>query len=242
MHKIAILYICTGEYSRFFKRFRKTCKNKFLTNSQKTFFVFTDNEKILKLHKSDVYPIFQDFEEWPFATLHRFSYFFKIREELLKYDYIFFMNANLIIRKKIFENEILPVGNEKLVVTLHPGFFNKDKTEFPYDRNPESCAYIPYGEGNHYFAGGFNGGKSVDFLNLCEVLKNRIENDYSKNIIAIWHDESHLNKYMYEFKYDYKILSPAYLYPEGWKIPFEEKIRILDKKKLGGHKKLRRIK
>ena len=30
----------------------------------------------------------------------------------------------------------------------------------------------------------------------------------------------------------YKMLSPSYAYPEGWKIPFEPKMFLIDKKKL----------
>ena len=61
-------------------------------------------------------------------------------------------------------------------------------------------------------------------------LNKRIDEDYHKGIIAIWHDESHINKYIYE-KGNYRLLSPAYCYPEGWELPFEKRILVLDKKK-----------
>jgi len=59
----------------------------------------------------------------------------------------------------------------------------------------------------------------------------------SNDIIAVWHDESHLNKYMIDKTP--VIMTPAYGYPQDWSLPFEEKIRILDKKKSGGHEYLR---
>ena len=40
--KIAILYICTGRYAQFFHDFYQSAKQYFLTDEDKTFFVFTD--------------------------------------------------------------------------------------------------------------------------------------------------------------------------------------------------------
>lgn len=241
MSKIGILYICTGRYSKFWKDFYKNCEKRFLPNSEKHYFVFTDDQKILNSKNPKIHGIFQEVEQWPFPTLHRFEYFLKQKEELLKMDYVLFMNANLIVKKKILENEVLPQNDEKLFVTLSPGFYNKVSKDFTYDRNPECSAYIPEGQGNYYFAGGLNGGHSKDFIEMSEIISKRITADYEKGIIALWHDESHINKYMFEFKDKYKILSPAYLYPQGWDIPFEKKIIILDKSKKGGHNFLRNI-
>lgn len=242
MQKVGILYICTGRYSKFWKKFYKMCEKNFLPDSEKHYFVFTDDRKILALQISNVHPIKQDAEEWPFPTLHRFSYFLRIEDELKKMDFLMFMNANLIVKTKIFKDEILPQNDEKLFVTQHPGYFDKTNKDFTYDRNPECSAYIPEGEGKYYFAGGFNGWKTEDFIKLMKILSARIEKDLEKNIIALWHDESQINRYMYDFEEPFKILSPAYLYPEGWNIPFEKKIIILDKNKKGGHKFLRGIK
>ena len=75
---------------------------------------------------------------------------------------------------------------------------------------------------------------------MIKCLSKRINIDLENEIIAKWHDESHLNRYIYDYnKERYRILSPAYLYPEGWNIPFEEIITVRDKNKLGGHQYLR---
>lgn len=242
MSKVAILYICTGRYSIFWKKFFKACEKKFLLDSEKHYFVFTDDQSILNIKDERIHPYFQEVEEWPFPTLKRFEYFLRAKNELEKFDFLVFMNGNLIVKQKIFEKDILPQNDEKLFVTQHPGYFASSSKDFPYDRNPECSAYIPEGEGKYYFAGGFNGGKSSDFIKLMELLSENINNDLSKNIIAQWHDESQINRYMYDYRESFRILSPAYLYPQGWKIPFEKKIFILDKNKKGGHKFLRGIK
>lgn len=242
MSKVAVLYICTGRYSIFWKKFFKACEKKFLLDSEKHYFVFTDDQSILNIKDERIHPYFQEVEEWPFPTLKRFEYFLRAKDELEKFDFLVFMNGNLVVKQKIFEKDILPQNDEKLFVTQHPGYFASSSKDFPYDRNPECSAYIPEGEGKYYFAGGFNGGKSSDFIKLMELLSENINNDLSKNIIAQWHDESQINRYMYDYRESFRILSPAYLYPQGWKIPFEKKILILDKNKKGGHNFLRGIK
>ena len=239
MYKVAILYICTGRYSIFWRNFFDMTEKKFLLNSEKHYYVFTDDNEILSTVSERIHPYYQQTEKWPFPTLRRFSYFLQVKEELEKYDYLIFMNANLIVNMKISEEEILPLKDQKLFVTLHPGPFDRSPFGFEYDRNPYCTAYIPEGEGDYYFAGGLNGGKAKDYIRMIEILAGNIERDLEKDIIPLWHDESQLNRYMYEYKEKYKIISPAYLYPEGKKLPFEKKIIVLDKNRKGGHGFLR---
>jgi hypothetical protein len=106
--------------------------------------------------------------------------------------------------------------------------------DLTFDRNPESTAYIPEGEGSIYVAGGLNGGKTGEYLAMIHELKNRTEQDIQKKVIARYHDESQINRYLLDMMKtgkQFKLLSPAYCYPEGWKIPFQDKIIILDKSK-----------
>ena len=72
---IGILYICTGPYHLFWKDFYNTFEKKFLPNTEKIYFVFTDAEKIygegdkkIKIYKIKNQP-------WPLITLLRFNTF-----------------------------------------------------------------------------------------------------------------------------------------------------------------------
>ena len=239
--KVGILYICTGKYSSFWNGFYDSCEKFFLKTAEKHYYVWTDNEEIINLGKShdNIHVFFQEVEPWPFPTLRRYRYFVEQKQELFKMDYLIFMNSNLVVQKKIDSRDILPRDDERLFVTMSPGPFDRAPVLFSYDRNPECSAFIAEGEGKFYFAGGFNGGYSKDFIELAEVIANRTEKDYEKGIIALWHDESQLNRYMLDYDKKYRIVSPAYLFPEGSNLPFECKILILDKRKLGGHESLR---
>src|SRR3989339_1026579 len=240
--KIGILYICTGKYSIFWKDFYLSMEEKFISDVEKHYFVFTDNPTIdFENENRRIHRIYQRDLGWPDNTLMRFNTFLQIEEELLNMDYLFFFNANLIIKEKITSEEFLPTGNENLVATLHPGFYNKNRKKFTYENNRKSTAFINKNEGEHYFAGGLNGGKTADFIEAMKTMRDNVDIDKKNNIIAKWHDESHWNRYVLN-RTDVKILPPSYLYPEGWPLPFNPIILIRDKNKYGGHAILRSIK
>ena len=44
--KVAILYLCSGDYSIFWEKFFRSYEKKFLPECHKEYFVFTDKEKI----------------------------------------------------------------------------------------------------------------------------------------------------------------------------------------------------
>ena len=237
--KVAILYICTGKYVIFWKDFYKSFSRHFLPSYEKHYFVFTDSNDASLLESSNIHMVYQEKLGWPYDTLFRFRMFHSIDDQLSEFDYIFFFNANMICLQGI-DDRILPNDQEQLVVVKHPGFFDKDRSLFTYETNPQSLAYIPDEMGEYYFMGGFNGGIGKYYRELIKTLKENINYDLQKNkLIAIWHDESHLNRYM--LGKSPKILSPAYGYPEGIEIPFEKKVIILDKNRFGGHNTLRGI-
>lgn len=230
MNRIAILYICTGTYVAFWEDFFRSIEKKFLPDTHKEYFVFTDADSIYGESDCDrIHRIHQENLGWPGNTLYRFRIFLRIEKELEKFDYAFFMNANIVCREVITEEEFLPVEKQLLVVQ-HPGYYADPSYVFAYERRKKSLAYIPYSKGEVYVCGGVNGGKTGAFLTLIRELDRRITEDEKNGIIASWHDESHLNRYILD-RDDYKLLSPSYCYPEGWDIPFAKKLLVVEKEK-----------
>ena len=222
---IAILYICTGKYSIFWKDFYQSSERFFLPNQQKRYFVFSDTLQ-LDGDSDKIKIIRQEKLGWPYDTLMRFHLFDSIKDELKNFDFIFFCNANLIFNNTI-SKDILYCNNKPadLIVVNHPFFhWVKVPYNFPYERNKKSLAYIPRKSGSIYAFGAFNGGTSASYLCLIKTLKDRIDMDLSKKIIALWHDESHLNKYILESEENINILSHNYGYPEGHDLPLKDNI------------------
>ena len=116
-------------------------------------------------------------------------------------------------------------------------------SDYTFEKRPASLAYIEGGD--LYVAGGINGGDYSSFIDICKKLSANIDRDLQAGIVAIWHDESHWNAYInnnwHVIKPQVNLLTPDYLYPEGWQLPFEAKIILRDKSKYGGHNLLRGV-
>jgi hypothetical protein len=172
-------------------------------------------------------------EEWPFITLKRFHYFIQAEKIIEKSDFSFYVDVDSLFIGNIGFSDITENG---IFATIHPCLNQGPGTP---ERNPSSEAYIPYGSTNRYFCGGFFGGSSRSFLWMSEKIKEAIDKDLTNNIVAIWHDESHLNKFLFVNEpmiiFDYPFAIAENLNPEHE----NSKIKFLDKKNLGGHEYLR---
>lgn len=145
---------------------------------------------------------------WPMPTLMRYHLFLQQEEKLKEYDYIFYCDADMKF-VNVVGDEILGEG---LTGAQHPMYARRTELEYPLEPNQESQAFIPYPK--HYYAGGFQGGKTEDFIKAMKVMKRAIDQDFNKNYTARWNDESHWNRYLYDNP-PAITLSPSYVYPDS---------------------------
>lgn len=207
--------------------------------------VTNDIESIRKIPNLRIFPT--EPIEWPMPTLMRYHTFLQQEELLEKYDYIFYCDVDMAF-VNIVGDEILGEG---LTATMNP-MYALDKTMYPpYEPNPESTAYIPrpgqlIKDGGEmprfmpqYYAGGFQGGKADKFIAAMKVLRSKIDSDLARNYIAIWNEESHWNKYLFENSKDLIVLNQSYLYPDTlhneyyiprWGRDYQPKLVTLTKK------------
>jgi histo-blood group ABO system transferase len=224
MTKICILTIATNKYLQFVEKLYNDISEKFIPGSEINCLLFTDHE----VETSDNVRVhYIDHEPWPMPTLKRYNYFIKEKDFILQHDYCFYFDADMRI-DNLVHDEVLSDG---IIATKHPyqSFYSID--QMTYDRNPESLAYIPYGQGNTYYAGGFNGGASREFIKMSETIADMVNADLKNNIIALWHDESYMNRYLLDNPPTLE-LSPSYCYAEefyGTDYPYDPKIIALKK-------------
>lgn len=211
---IGILYIATGRYTIFWEEFYRSAERYFIPECEKHYFVFTDHPEHIK-HQGNVSFYHQEKLGWPYDTLMRFDIFLKAEEKLHKMDYLYFFNSNIEFIDTI-TLDAFTSQEQALLGILHPGFWDKGPQDFTYDRTPQCRAYIPQGAGYKYFMGGGNGGEAKRFIRLIKELSQRIQADLNEGIIALWHDESHLNRYYYEHHTEVKVLPVAYATPQEW--------------------------
>lgn len=225
---VGILYICTGAYKVFWKDFYLTFERNFLPDLDKYYYVFSDQDNLYGIKENTKIILKHiDPQPWPLITLLRFHTFLSIETLLQERDFLIFANSNMICEKIVHTKELFR-ENRKLFFTQHPGYYEKHPQYFPYDRNRKSFAYIPYHKGKEYVIGAFFGGLANPFLDMCRVMKMTVEEDLKKGIIARWHDESHLNRFVIS-QPDIMVISPSYCYPVGMDIPYERIIAGVSK-------------
>ena len=208
--KIGIIFIATGKYYIFTKDLVESFEKLFLPNHEKEYFIFTDNNNP-DVKGDNIHYIIKEKEEWPFDSLNRFKNIYENKDLFSDIDFIFFTNANMKALQLI-NDEILPDENYDFSAVIHPGYFMDKRDSFPYERNPSSLAYIPYGEGERYYQGCFFGGRKSEFMKMGDVIAENTKKDLDNNIIATVIDESHMNKYFIDKKV--MPISPVYAYPE----------------------------
>ena len=99
-----------------------------------------------------------------------------------------------------------------VVATRYPYQSLMDPSSQSFDRNPKSLAYVPFDQTVSYYAGGFNGGKTESFMEMA-VIANNVNKDLEKGVVALWHDESHMNRYLIDNPPALQ-LTPTYCYAE----------------------------
>ncbi|BDC34778.1 hypothetical protein Noda2021_07360 [Candidatus Dependentiae bacterium Noda2021] len=220
-HSVGLLMVATGKYVQFIPQLIESARTYFCKGHDVHYYVFTDGNL---QPAPDTTIIFQQRLGWPHDTLKRFSMYASHADQYQHHDYLFALDADMLF--------VDYVGSEILsdrVATLHPCLVNQRGT---YETRSISTACVKADEGTHYFAGGFNGGSSKEFLKMACTITANIEKDLEHGFIALWHDESHLNRYFIDNK-PTLILCPDYCYPEGWDLPYNPKLVAL----LKDHKK-----
>ena len=186
--KILILTIATNKYIQFVERLYDNIADNFLKGHDMECLLFTDHDVEAS---SNVRVSKIEHEDWPMPTLKRYNYFVKEKEYISQFDYCYYFDIDMGIVQEVGD-EVL----SDLVGTMHPYQTFSPKEQRTYDRNPNSLACVNRGdEGDYYYAGGFNGGSTKEFLKMSEVIADRVTKDLEKDVIALWHDESHTVSY-----------------------------------------------
>ncbi|KAM9207481.1 LOW QUALITY PROTEIN: histo-blood group ABO system transferase 1-like [Dugong dugon] len=201
------------KYVVFLKLFLETVEKYFRVGHKVNYYVFTDQPADiphvpLQEGRQVVVLNIRNYTSWqdmsmPMEMISNFSE----QRFLHEVDYLVCLDVDMKFSDHVGV-EIL----SSLFGTLHPGFFAAYRQAFTYERRPLSQAYIPRDEGDFY-AGGFIGGSVLEVHRLTKACHQVVMVDQANHIEAVWHDESHLNKYLLYHK-STKVLSPEYLWDE----------------------------
>lgn len=234
--KIAINFIGTGNYLKFFPKYYETFMEYFIPEYEKDFFVFTDGElgddipsniKIIptsedpNVKKSDYHDRYK-ITYYSIGGLKRFGEIKKIKEQLLNYDWYIYFDADMYCCPEVISYEEFFDDEKNYFGVQHPcqnlgmcNFSPSSREQFPFERNEKSlaCVKVEEQKDDIYLQGCIWGGKVPHVIQMIEELDARVIEDIKNNIITVAHDESYLNKFRIENIDSFHILSPSFAKP-----------------------------
>uniref|UniRef100_A0A3P8UKV8 Alpha 1,3-galactosyltransferase 2 n=1 Tax=Cynoglossus semilaevis TaxID=244447 RepID=A0A3P8UKV8_CYNSE len=205
---VALTVFAVGRFT-----FLVSAERHFMLGLRVTYYVFTDNpEKVpelelgpqrnMKVIEVAKYTRWQDISMMRMRTIS-----VTIESEIRhSFQYVFCFDVDQEFKGR-FGSEAL--GDS--VALLHAHYYNLPKHRFTYDRNPKSKAFMYTGD--FYYHAAIFGGRWKNVKNLTDECLENIMEDKLNQVEALWHDESHLNKYFWLHK-PTKLLSPEYCWDE----------------------------
>jgi hypothetical protein len=196
MPKLAVAFIGTNKYLDFLPSWYESCEKYLAPGCEKRYLVFTDGE--LEGIPDNITPYYQEHLPWPYITLYRFGTLLKASEEIQEYDYFLFLDADMILVDEVKPEDIF---TDKFFIGVHhPCHFlgMNPHTQYPgaFETNPESRAAITEDDDiSTYWQGCLWGGKVPEVIGMMAELDRRTKDDETRDTIAVWHDESQMNKF-----------------------------------------------
>jgi len=237
-NSIGILSIATNDYLKYWKEMAKSIDISTQGKNKVTLHLFTDQPEIAESFaatlgkcKVKIYKI--PSLGWPDATLLRYRIFNQHIEKLTE-DILMYLDADMLVSTDLPEEIESMCDLENISLVSHPGFWREKgltRRTLLYVQNPKlaisdlrlrisvgglgswesnnaSKAFVPRSKRKNYVCGGTWLGPNNLIKKLIAELFVQVEEDRRNNVIAVWHDESHLNAWA--SKNNYKKLSPRY--------------------------------
>ncbi|XP_024860008.1 alpha-1,3-galactosyltransferase 2-like isoform X1 [Kryptolebias marmoratus] len=207
---VALTVFAVGSYLEvYLETFLKSSEHYFMLGLPVSYYVFTDTpEKVpnielgpqrrLKVIKVEKYTRWQD------ISMMRMKIISDTIESDIRHrcTHVFCFDVD-----QVFTWRFGPEALGDSVALLHSYYYRLPKKLFTYDRNPKSKAYMETGD--FYYHAAVFGGTWKSVKALTDACYKGIMEDKENNVEALWHDESHLNKYFWLHKPS-RILSPEY--------------------------------
>lgn len=214
--KVAIIFIGTSKYLDFLPDYYEKAEKNLFPGVDKQYFVFTDGE--LGGLPENITFVPQEHLPFPYITLYRFDIINRALHLMEDCTHLLFLDADTQVVNTVEFDEMFD-DKKPLMGVQHPchALNMAPHNNFPgaFETNPSSLCHVTYNDDTSmYWQACVWGGKMDAVINLVKELDRRIKVDESNGIVAVWHDESHINKYYIENKRMVNTLHSQYAYPE----------------------------
>ncbi|XP_006109251.2 histo-blood group ABO system transferase-like [Myotis lucifugus] len=212
---VGLTVFAIKRYVVFLKLFLETAEQHFMVGHRVHYYVFTDRPAdvpsvALGEGRRLVVLEVPGAARWQDVSMRRMQMISDFCERRFQREVDFLICADADMR---FSDHVGVEILSPLFGTLHPGFYRATRQAFTYERRPQSQAYIPRDQGDFYYMGALFGGSVAEVQRLTKACHQAMMADHANGIEAVWHDESHLNRYLLDHR-PTKVLSPEYLWDE----------------------------
>jgi hypothetical protein len=243
--KLGIMTIATNRYIEYFEDLVDSFLEFFPESKDTQWFLFTDqieeaNRIAAKNKKIKIVVISIPSYKFPEATLYRYE-IYNSHKNILDSEILMHLDADMLVKSPDFLGEVFKPGSlRRISLVQHPGFYRPHgiglinfyarnpiffirdlltKVEFgalgAWERNECSRAYVSRRSRKTYVCGGIWFGPNELIKAMIETLAINVKKDESRNVTAIWHDESHLNSF--STKSDVGIHPPEFCFDPTYK-------------------------
>jgi hypothetical protein len=230
---IGILTVATNIYVDYWINMVRSLDKNLTSGQLCTVHVFTDQpDKAIAIQSElvnlRVFPHLIPAYGWPDATIRRYEIINEFASEINE-SVLMHLDADMLVMDNFFEEIISIAEQNRMMLVSHPGFWNKKisirqklraringskATLGSWETRQESLAYVEPRAQTNYVCGGVWAGPREIFFEAIEALAEAVSIDRENGIIAVWHDESHLNNWA--SRNDYIRITPAYCFVEEY--------------------------
>ncbi|XP_041129928.1 alpha-1,3-galactosyltransferase 2-like isoform X2 [Polyodon spathula] len=207
---VALTVFAVGRYLDFYlEKFLSSAEQHFMVGQRVIYYVFTDDPdrvpqvKLSAGRSMTVIKVLRH-SRWQDVSMLRMKTIADTIDSLIRHQaqYVFCLDVDQEFVGR-FGTEAL--GD--LVALFHSYYYHRPKFFYTLDHNPKSAAYVK--QGDMYYHAAVFGGTWQQVKTLTQNCYRAIMQDKNNQVEALWHDESHLNKYFWLHK-PTKVLSPEY--------------------------------
>ncbi len=223
--KTALLLVATGNYRQLAQNLLDSLDTHLLDEDLEVF-LFADQPGVA----SKRFPVrfcAIGHQPWPLVTLNRYQYFMTQHAALAAFSRVLYMDCDLELITDLELHELLTPGN--ICAVEHPARHLPGGHFWDVETNTMSTACLPADARGTYYQGCLWGGDTRLILPMIATLEAHTELDKARGITAKWHDESHLNHYLFHQPQLTAGIHSSFAYPETWDLPFSKRIIHKDK-------------
>jgi histo-blood group ABO system transferase len=219
---VGVVSVATNRYVHYWMEMAASADVLLFPGTELTLHVFTDQPELVeafapRLSRIRVNPIRIQALTWPAATMQRFQLISDHADQLTE-QVLVHLDADMVVVAATPSNMDPQAWIGGMALVRHPGYrrprgsgrlkfylrhpmrmgrdlarFAKEGALGTWERNPASTAYVPRGKRRAYVCGATWMGLRESFIASCALLAANTAQDDGNGLIALWHDESHMN-------------------------------------------------